>query len=55
MNFKNTCAGRFIGEGEFDFAVEAAGAEEGGVEDVYAIRRGDDLENQKSGLRWKMT
>lgn len=43
MDLEDACAGRFVGEREFDLSVESAGSEEGGIEDVYTVGSGDDL------------
>lgn len=43
VNFEDTGTGRFVRKRELDFAIETAGTEEGGVEDIDSIRCCYDL------------
>ena len=43
VDLEDTCTSRFARQRELDLPVDATGAEQGGIENVHAIRRGDHL------------
>lgn len=43
VNFQDACAGRVVWQREFNFAIQSARPQEGGVQDVDSIRRSDNL------------
>ena len=47
VDLEDARTGGLVRERELDLAVQTAGTEKGGVQDVDAVRRGDDLEEYR--------
>ena len=43
VDFQDTSSGGLVRQRELDFAVETAGPKKSRIQNIYAVRRGDDL------------